>query len=100
MALTEQQKALGTAIANLAKSTIGAIPNAAEVSDEYLSFIADELKIVASATPSTNPVKDETEAVLEVLDAVADVLPDGTKGKSKFKGAVTMIKGIAHMFGL
>lgn len=98
--LTEQQKNLGTAVADLAKATIGVIPNAAEVSDEYLSYIADELKRISTAIESTNPVKDETEAVLGVLDAIADVLPDGTKGKSKFKGAVTMIKGIAHMFGL
>ena len=98
--LTQEQKDLGTAIAELAATTIGLVPNAKEVSDEYIGFIADELKKVTEAQGTGNPVKDETEAVLNVLDKVAGVLPDTAKGKKKFQSAVKIIHGIAGMFGL
>ena len=99
MALTTEQKTLGTAIATLVGTTLHIVPNQTQI-QEYLDYISAEIATVAKTQAGANVVKDETEAVLGVLNAVADVLPDGAKGKKNYKGAVTFITGIAHMFGL
>ena len=99
MALTAEQKELGTAIAELAGTTIHIIPGTQDA-NEWLEFISAELKTVAETQSSGNPVKDEVESVLKVLIKVVPVLPDGTKGKKQLNGAVTILTGVAHMFGL
>jgi hypothetical protein len=100
MALTQEQKDLATSIAELAGTTIQLIPNAKEVSDEWIKFVAEELTKVTEAHGSGNPIKDETQAVLDVLDKVHAVLPDTAKGKKKFGAAIKFIHGVAGMFGL
>ena len=99
MALTTEQKELGTAIAKFIGTTLNLVPQAG-VADEYLAFIGEEIKNIANEQGSGNVIKDETEAVLDVLDGVGKELPDSAKGKKKYVAAVAFMKAAAHMFGL
>jgi hypothetical protein len=99
MALNDQQKQLAKDLAVLVGTTLHLVPDQADVQD-YLKLIASEIDTVASATISTNPVKDEVEASLAVLKDIETLIPDTTAGKKKFGAAISFLTGIAHMFGL
>ena len=99
MALTQSQQDLAKSLAVLLGTTLHLVPDQADV-QEYVQLINTEVSTIASTVPGTNPVADETEAALAVLNAIANVIPDGTNGKKKFKAAVSMVTGIVHMVGL
>ncbi len=97
--LNQNQQILAKAIANFVGETLHLVPNQTDV-QQYTALIVAEVQAVAGAPASTNPIKDETEAVLNLGDAILLNLPDDAKGKGKLKGALTVMKGMAHMFGL
>lgn len=99
MALTAEQQKLAKDIAALAGMTLHLVPDQTDV-QEYLDLIASELKVVATTTGTGNPVKDEVEGCLAVLNSVVAILPVDTKGLGKFKAAISFVTGIVHMFGL
>jgi hypothetical protein len=99
MALNAAQQQLAKDIAALAGTTLHLVPDQADV-QEYLNLIASELTVVATTTGSGNPVKDEVEGCLAVLNDVVAILPETTPSLGKFKAAVSFISGVAHMFGL
>lgn len=96
--LSEQQQKLAKDIAALAGTTLHLIPDQ-PATQEYLDLIASELQIVASTAGTGNPIKDEVEAVLLVLNDVVAILPAETPKVGKFKAAISFLTGIVHMFG-
>lgn len=99
MALNDNQKALAKSVAVLVGTTLKIVPDQADV-QEYSQFIKDEIDAAVNTQPSANPVKDETEAILDVANNIDNNLPDGTNGKKKLKAVISFVTGVAHMFGL
>jgi hypothetical protein len=99
MALTAEQEALAKATAKLLGTTLHVIPQQ-ELVQEYVALVKSEIDIVASEHGSGNIVADISEAVVEELGAIADVLPATAKGKAKFQHVVSIIKGFLKLFGL
>ena len=99
MALNTQQQKLAKDLAILVGTTLHLVPDQADV-QEYLTLIASEINTIATATVSSNAVKDEVEASLAVLADIEAILPDTAVGKKKFGAAISFLTVVAHMVGL
>ncbi len=101
--LTDLQKALLTSIAKLVGTIINTVIKLTGNNTNaqvWKDFIHAEIDTALTVEPSSNPVKDVVEAVLDTTKQIDANLPDGTKGKKSLASVITIITGIVHMFGL
>src|SRR5690349_8803113 len=101
--LTNAQKLLITSIAKLVGTIINTViklTGSSATAQEWKDFVHAEIDTALTIQPSDNPIKDVVEAVLDTTTQIDVNLPDGTKGKKNLAAVITIIKGIAHMFGL
>lgn len=98
--LSENQKNLAKQIGQLNGAIIEILPE--EHAQEFAEIIAAE---TVSYKGTGNEAKDIAENVVDVLDAIADNLPDSTnpkkqKSKNRFKKATNFFKSLVGFFNI
>jgi len=102
---TQQEENLAQQIAELTGAITNALPMEADKADEYLKLISSKIGVAADLPKADNSVKDITENVVDVLAAIADVLPPTEDAKKqrqqrRFKASIGVIRNLLHLFGL
>jgi len=107
MSTEEKAKALALAkeVGELTAAIVNALPiENEEQGREYLAIIKEGIDNATVVPMGKSPVKEITENAIDVLEAIAALLPE-TQDKAKqkhnnrFKRAVGVIKNLFHLFG-
>lgn len=102
--MKQEHVKLADELSQLIGSSLSLVPNQ-EDADQILNLVGDKLKEIANTPKPDNPVKDISENVLDVLEAIHNVLPDTEdpkkrRAKRRFIASVNVLRNFMRMFGL